>query len=75
MAAADSVTARIGWRIVRIVLATSNTARTMPNARPPPYQSSEERAMRRASALASSMLSWLIRRISPETVLISRKVS
>ena len=45
MAAADSVTARIGYRIVRIVLATRNTARAMPMANPPPYQISEERAM------------------------------
>ena len=74
MAAADSVTARIGYRIVRIVPATRNTARAMPIARPPPYQIREERAKRRACRLASSMLSWLIRRISPETALISRNL-
>ena len=38
MAMADSVTARIGTRIVRIVPATRSTAKAMPKARPPPYQ-------------------------------------
>ncbi len=52
MAAADSVTARIGYRIVRIVPATRNTARAIPIAKPPPYQIREERAMRRACRLA-----------------------
>ena len=51
MAAADSVTAWIGKRIVRMVPATSRTARAMPKARPVPYQTREWCAKRRDSLI------------------------
>ena len=52
MAAADSVTARMGTRMVRIVPARRRTARAMPKARPQPYQTSAAAARRRAALSA-----------------------
>ncbi len=75
MAAADSVTARMGTRMVRIVPARRRTARAMPKARPQPYHTSAAAARRRAALSAVSMLSWLICRMRPATFLICRKAS
>lgn len=61
--------------MVRIVLAIRNTAKAMPMANPPLYQIREERATHRASRLASSMFSSLIRKILRATVLICRNAS
>ena len=74
MAAADSVTARMGTRMVRIVPARRRTARAMPKARPQAYQTRAAPARRRAALSVVSMLSWLICRMRSATLLICRKL-